>query len=182
VIRIAGGRYRSRADWTTFIPQTYEAGTNPWPEYPRPQLRRQQWQSLNGIWTYQNATGLDAVNSPPFSQTLADEVLVPSCLESGLSGIQGNTTIYSWFSTQFSVPPTWTGDRVLLNFGAVDYEATVFVNGKNASFHRGGYFAFTVDVTDHLVGSGTNELYVPSAGRTATYAKLTSSEQIGVRA
>ena len=67
-------------------PWTYEVGTNPWPQYPRPQLKRSQWQSLNGIWTYQNASSLDAVNSPPFGQTLANEVLVPSCLESGLSG------------------------------------------------------------------------------------------------
>lgn len=67
-------------------PWTYEVGTNPWPEYPRPQMQRSQWKSLNGIWTYQNATTADAINSPPFGQTLANEVLVPSCLESGLSG------------------------------------------------------------------------------------------------
>ncbi|KAK3614299.1 hypothetical protein LTR56_027343, partial [Elasticomyces elasticus] len=66
-------------------PWTYTVGTNPWPEYPRPQLQRSQWQSLNGIWTYQNASSLDAVNSPPTGHTLANEVLVPSCLESGLS-------------------------------------------------------------------------------------------------
>jgi beta-galactosidase/beta-glucuronidase len=48
------------------------------------------------------------------------------------------------------VPRKWTGDRVLLNFGAVDYEATIFVNGHNVSFHRGGYSAFAVDVTDYL--------------------------------
>ena len=65
-------------DWT------YTVGTNPWPEYPRPQLARSDWQSLNGIWTYQNTTSLDG--APPFNQTLQNEVLVPSCLESGLSG------------------------------------------------------------------------------------------------
>jgi len=141
-------------------PWTYLAGTNPWPQYPRPQLERPQWQSLNGIWTYQNASSLDAVNSPPYNQTLPSEVLIPSCLESGLSGIQGQYTIYSWLATSFSVPTTWAGNRTLLNFGAVDYEATVFVNGKNATFHRGGYFAFTVDVTDYLNANGANELYV----------------------
>lgn len=67
-------------------PWTDEVGTNPWPEYPRPQLQRSEWLNLNGIWTYQNASSLDAVNSPPFNQTLPNEVLVPSCLESGLSG------------------------------------------------------------------------------------------------
>jgi hypothetical protein len=67
-------------------PWTYEVGTNPWPEYPRPQLQRSEWLNLNGIWTYQNASSLDAVNNPPFGQTLPNEVLIPSCLESGLSG------------------------------------------------------------------------------------------------
>ena len=67
-------------------PWTYKAGTNPWPEYPRPQLQRPEWQNLNGIWKYQNASSLSAVDTPPFGQNLANEVLVPSCLESGLSG------------------------------------------------------------------------------------------------
>jgi beta-galactosidase/beta-glucuronidase len=59
--------------------------------------------------------------------------------------------LYSWFQTSFDVPSAWpTGNRVLLNFGAVDYEATVFVNGKEVGFHRGGYFEFTFDVTDYL--------------------------------
>lgn len=65
---------------------TYRVGTNPWPEYPRPQLQRPEWQNLNGIWTYQNASSLNAVDSPPFGQALAREVMIPSCLESGLSG------------------------------------------------------------------------------------------------
>ncbi|KAK3077670.1 hypothetical protein LTS18_009615, partial [Coniosporium uncinatum] len=141
-------------------PWTYEVGTNPWSEYPRPQLQRSQWQNLNGIWRYQNASSLNAVNSPPFNSTLANEVLIPSCLESGLSGIQGINAFYSWFSTSFTVPSKWTGDRVLLNFGAVDYEATVFVNGHNVTFHRGGYFRFSVDVTEYLSASGTNDLLV----------------------
>lgn len=67
--------------------------------------------------------------------------------------------LYNWYSTYFSVPSDWTGDRVLLNFGAVDYEATVFVNGKKAGFHRGGYFAFTLDITNYI-SSGSNELLV----------------------
>jgi beta-galactosidase/beta-glucuronidase len=140
-------------DWT------YKVGTDPWPQYPRPKLARSQWQSLNGIWTYANASGHHALRDPPFNQVLSQEVLVPFCLESGLSGIQGENTAYSWYRTTFTVPPTWTGDRALLNFGAVDYEATVFVNGQNVTFHRGGYSAFSVDVTDYLNGRH-NELYV----------------------
>lgn len=171
-------------------PWTYTAGTNPWPEYPRPQLQRSQWLSLNGIWTYQDASSLDALESPPFNQTLAHEVLVPSCLESGLSGeslgmlmvwkfiltirigIQGVDTLYSWFSTSFTIPSDWSGQQTLLNFGAIDYEATVFINGKKAGFNRGGYFEFTIDVTDFLSG-GHNELYVnllkPASKYSLTY-------------
>lgn len=74
------------------------------------------------------------------------------------TGIQGQDTHFSWFSTKFSVPNGWNGQSVLLNFAAVDYEATVFVNGKKAGFHRGGYFAFTLDVTDHVNFEGDNEL------------------------
>lgn len=70
----------------------------------------------------------------------------------------GNNTHFSWFTTSFTVPKDWNDKRVLLNFAAVDYEATVFVNGKNAGSHRGGYFAFTIDVTDHVKRDGDNEL------------------------
>lgn len=68
-------------------PWTDKVGTDPWPEYPRPQLERSEWQNLNGVWQYENASGLTAVQSPPFGQNLSQEVLIPSCLESGLSGV-----------------------------------------------------------------------------------------------
>lgn len=67
-------------------PWTDQAGTNPWPEYPRPQLQRSEWRNLNGVWRYQNASSLQSVQHPPSGKSLAQEVLVPSCLESGLSG------------------------------------------------------------------------------------------------
>lgn len=141
-------------DWT------YEVGTDPWPQYPRPKLVRSRWQSLNGIWTYSNAASQD-LSDPPFNRTLSQEVLVPFCLESGLSGIQAANPTHSWYRTSFEVPRKWTkaDDRVILNFGAVDYEATVFVNGQNVMFHRGGYSAFSVDITDHL-SRKNNELFV----------------------
>ena len=67
-------------------PWTDKVGTKPWPEYPRPLLQRSDWKNLNGIWKYQNASDLNAVDSPPFGKDLAQEVLIPSCIESGLSG------------------------------------------------------------------------------------------------
>jgi beta-galactosidase/beta-glucuronidase len=76
-----------------------------------------------------------------------------------LPGVMGIYHIYSWYRTTFDVPSDWTtSNRVFLNFGAVDYEATVYLNGKNAAFHRGGYWSFNVDVTDYLSTNGTNEL------------------------
>jgi hypothetical protein len=66
-------------DWT------YKVGTSPWPEYPRPQLTRDKWKNLNGVWSYRNAENRDEVNHPPTGD-LGQGVLIPSCLESGLSG------------------------------------------------------------------------------------------------
>lgn len=67
-------------DWTK------EVGTDPWPEYPRPQLQRSEWQNLNGVWQYQQASNASDKDHPPFDTDLAKSVLVPFCLESALSG------------------------------------------------------------------------------------------------
>ncbi|KAF2704696.1 glycoside hydrolase family 2 protein [Pleomassaria siparia CBS 279.74] len=141
-------------------PWTEKVGTDPWPEYPRPQLQRSDWLNLNGVWQYQNATA-NETNSPPFGTDLKQSVLVPYCLESALSGVMGSRMIWSWYRTTFDVPSNWTrNNRVILNFGAVDYEATVFVNGRKAGFNRGGYWAFNIDITDFLHSQGKNELLV----------------------
>jgi beta-galactosidase/beta-glucuronidase len=65
-----------------------------------------------------------------------------------------------WYRRTFEVPPTWRGQRLLLHFGAVDFEATVWVNGKEVGRHAGGYDAFSFDITDALAASGPNELVV----------------------
>jgi len=67
-------------------PWTSKVGKNPWPEYPRPQLQRSNWQSLNGVWQFQKANSLADVNNPPFGSNFTQGVLVPFCLESALSG------------------------------------------------------------------------------------------------
>jgi beta-galactosidase/beta-glucuronidase len=116
------------------------------------------WHSLNGIWTYQSAGGASDVTNPP-ALPLRQEVLIPSCIESGISGIMEMGVTHMWFGTNFTVPPRWPNDRrVLLNFEAVDYEATVYVNRARVGFNRGGYSRFTLDITDHLVRNGVNEL------------------------
>ncbi|KAK8068987.1 glycoside hydrolase superfamily [Apiospora phragmitis] len=141
---------------------TYKVGTNPWPEYPRPLLQRPQWQNLNGIWKYRRAD--PEARMAPINESFANaaDVLVPSCLESGLSGVQDINVTYAWLTREFTVPHDWTqtGRRIMLNFEAVDYEATVFVNGRKAGFHRGGYWHFNFDVTNLVRVNGTNTLYV----------------------
>jgi hypothetical protein len=140
-------------DWT------YEVGTDPWPEHPRPQLRRDAWKSLNGLWTWRRAGGTGDVNSPPTGE-LDREVLIPSCIESGLSGLQVLNATHMWFRTSFDVPEDWEGQSTILNFEAVDYEATVFVNGEQVHKNVGGYHRFSVDVTDNVKYDGDNDLLV----------------------
>lgn len=139
-------------DWT------YKVGTNPWPEHPRPLLERSAWQNLNGIWQYRNAT-VGEGNAVPVDEAATQDVLVPSCIESGLSGVQALNVTYSWWTRDFDVPAEWwKGGRVLINFEAVDYQATVFINGKNVDTHTGGYWHFSIDVTDYLQHNGSNKL------------------------
>lgn len=139
-------------------PWTSKVGTIPWPQHPRPLLYRETWQTLNGIWTYQPAARNQDVTKPP-ALPLAEEVLVPSCIESAISGIMAEGLMHMWFGTRFSVPADWPrGHRVLLNFEAVDYEATVFVNGRQVGFNRGGYFRFTLDITEQVRFGEMNEL------------------------
>ncbi|MGO1508396.1 MAG: glycoside hydrolase family 2 protein [Microbacterium sp.] len=130
----------------------------PLPEYPRPQLERSVWQNLNGVWQFAAAT---ADSKTPFDTELAEEVVVPFPIESQLSGI-GRHEDHMVYRRTFEVPAHWGigGDRRLqVNFGAVDYEATVYVNSTEVVSHTGGFDAFSADVTDALV-SGPNELIV----------------------
>lgn len=136
--------------WTSQV-----SPTNALPDYPRPQLVRPDWQNLNGVWEF---TGASSINTPPVGQTLPEGVLVPYPIESGLSGIQRHQD-YMFYRRTFTVPSTWNGRRVLLNFGAVTWETRVWVNGTQVGTHTGGYDAFSFDITGAL-RSGSNEVIV----------------------
>ena len=128
---------------------------NAHPEYPRPQMVRKDWMNLNGLWQYAEAKA----NEPaPVGKALDGEILVPFPVESALSGV-GKHFERLWYRRTFKVPAEWKGRRVRLNFGAVDWEAAVQVNGKALGTHRGGYDALSYDVTDALK-DGDNELVV----------------------
>ncbi len=128
----------------------------PLPEYPRPQLARSEWMNLNGIWQYQSGAEGDAA---PIGKTLGSEICVPYPVESALSGVMEHHDRL-WYRRTFTVPAAWKNRRLMLNFGAVDYEAEVFVNGQSAGVHTGGYEQFSLDITKYLQGTGPQELIV----------------------
>jgi hypothetical protein len=135
--------------------------TNALPEYPRPQMKRDRWQNLNGTWQFAEA---EVGESPPVGQELEERVLVPYPIESALSGIKRHED-RMWYRRTFNVPDTWrvglpSGQRLILHFDAVDYDSKVWVNGTQVATHRGGYDRFSVDVTDALEGKGPQELIV----------------------
>ena len=127
------------------------------PEYPRPQLARSNWVNLNGQWSYAIA---DA--EAPRPTAFDGKILVPFPIESQLSGAGVWVTPAQrlWYRRTFATPALPTGHRLLLNFGAVDWEAVVYVNGTSAGVHRGGFDPFTLDITDRLVAGAQQELVV----------------------
>jgi hypothetical protein len=141
---------RLTTPWTNQV-----STTNPLPEYPRPQLVRTEWQSLNGIWQFGAAANL---NNPPIDTNLGEEVLVPYPIESALSGIQRHEN-YMYYRKSFTTPASWAGRRVQLNFGAVTWQSKVWVNGTLVGTHEGGFDAFSFDITSAL-RTGSNEIVV----------------------
>jgi hypothetical protein len=141
-------------------PWTSQALTGtPLPEYPRPQMTRPDWLNLNGEWQLRQSATNDA---PQFNTNLPERVNVPFPVESALSGVMraaNDNRNYLFYRRTFTVPAIWAGRRVQLHFGAVDWQATVWVNGTQVGSHSGGYDAFGFDITAQLNG-GVNELVV----------------------
>lgn len=129
---------------------------NAWREYPRPQMIRSEWQNLNGLWEY---ALVPCTQGRP--QTFEGQILVPYPLESALSCVQRSLQPDErlWYRRTFRCPQSWNGQRILLHFGAVDWEARVWVNGVEVGAHRGGYLPFSFDISAALQ-AGENELVV----------------------
>jgi hypothetical protein len=142
------------------ITTTWAAEVNPaspLPEYPRPQLVRDNWLNLNGLWEYALLPKAQADNLPT---AFAGNILVPYAVESALSGV-GKTVgkdSLLWYHRTVNVPAKLRKGRLLLHFGAVDWETELYVNGRKAGSHRGGYDPFSFDITPHLKAGAGQEI------------------------
>ena len=136
-------------------------GSLPRPEHPQPQMERSAWRSLNGAWQFAFDFGRSGLDRHFERRDALDTTItVPFCPESVLSGVHYTDFIPAvWYARAFTLTPEELSGRVLLHFGAVDYEAHVFVNGEPAGTHRGGYTSFCFDITD-LCRAGENRLSV----------------------
>ncbi len=143
---------------------------NAWPEYPRPQMVRKDWQNLNGLWHYAVCARGGAYAE--MTQTLGKggdgDILVPYCMESSLSGVGRllEPEEELWYQRQFKVKKK--SRRLILHFEAVDYESTVWVNGKPVGMHKGGNNPFSFDITD-AAKDGKNLLSVRVWDGTGAY-------------
>ena len=138
---------RIRTEWADAVNPK-----NVLPEYPRPMMVREDWLSLNGLWDYAVLPkGEGQVTDPDYPEGPDGKILVPFSIESSLSGVgrhvQADEAL--WYRTGFTVPRGWK-ERVLLHFGAVDWQADVWLNGQYLGQHTGGYTAFSFDITPYL--------------------------------
>jgi len=127
-------------------------------EYPRPQMERPEWVNLNGLWDYAILPS-DEANFPKKYQ---GRILVPYPVESALSGVMKSVGAKNrvWYTRTFRLPESWKGKKMLLNFGAVDWDCTVYINNKKVGQHIGGYDAFSFDITSYLTGGEFNTVTV----------------------
>lgn len=130
---------------------------NPLPEYPRPQMVREQWQNLNGLWNY-----AIVAKGASFPASYDGKILVPFAIESSLSGVQKTVGQDEelWYHRSFTVPANWKNKKVILHFGAVDWKADIWLNGIKVGSHQGGYTPFSLDITTALSKDKSQELIV----------------------
>jgi beta-galactosidase/beta-glucuronidase len=138
--------------------------------YPRPQLQRREWQSLNGRWRF--AIDAEATIARPSDVVWTQEIVVPYAPETPASGVHDTSLFRAcWYARTIEVRPLDAGQRLLLHFGAVDYRATVWVNGSLVGSHEGGYTPFSFDITDQVADQPSSEVTVRVEDDPADLAK-----------
>lgn len=127
------------------------------PEYPRPLMERNDWVNLNGLWDY--AIAPKGQSEP---SAYDGKILVPFAIESSLSGVQKEVGDQNelWYKRSFTVPSSWKNRNIMLNFGAVDWKADVYINDILIGSHVGGFAPFSFDITPYLGGKSTHQLVV----------------------
>lgn len=129
----------------------------PWNIYPRPAMERNEWENLNGLWQYA-ITDKNAARPEKWQ----GKILVPYPVESSLSGVccEVGPDNVLWYERTFSIPEHWTGKDILLNFGAVDWQCDVWVNGTKAGSHQGGFTPFSLNITPCLNAENANRITI----------------------
>lgn len=152
---------------TLLVACAFVLGQNAWadvprPEYPRPQFQRTDWMNLNGTWTYSFDFGRTGQNKRwQESKGFNDKILIPFCPESRLSGVAHTDFINTiWYQRTLDVPQQWKGKNIMLNFGAVDYEATIYIDGKEVDKHFGAGSSFSVDITPYVTPGKSANLVI----------------------
>ncbi len=152
----------------------------PRPEYPRPQFTRPRWLNLNGEWEFERDPGRSGFERGlPAADRLAQQIIVPFCMESELSGIGYKDFCQAvWYRKTLDIPHGWAGQRILLHVGACDFETHVFLNGQKVGVHHGGYVSFTMELTPYLKnGENILTLGVLDDTRSPSQARGKQSEQ-----
>ncbi len=135
--------------------------TVPRAEYPRPQFRRDRWLCLNGFWGFEADSGDTGLARGLLERELNDTITVPFCPESQLSGIgEWDVCAAVWYRREVTIPPDWVNQQILLHLGAVDYDATVWVDGERVGRHRGGFTPFTLNITAYVTPGKTITLVI----------------------
>ena len=147
----------------------------PRPEYPRPQFERSEWINLNGQWSYTFDFSRSGMDRELFrSEGFDGQITVPFAPQSELSGVGFTDFIPEmWYQRRLEIPADWDGKRILLHFGAVDYIASIYIDGRIAGRHWGGSSSFTVDITRMVSAGKTHNLVirVEDDERSGEYAK-----------
>ena len=134
--------------------------TIPRPEYPRPQFVRPDWVNLNGEWEFEIDNGDSGLDRGLKDNPLSGKITVPFCPESPLSGVEHTDFMLAvWYRKVVTVPSEWKGKHLLLHFGAVDYDATVWINGAEVARHRGGFTPFSA-LLKNVTGGDTFTIVV----------------------